>query len=128
MVVSFTTKYLEQFEGSKDTVNDRGVNFNAIKNFEEWDAGDGRNGLGNVINTGIPREKAELSAHIKIALAGHMTAHTLCDSLLAQVCVWWYWFYPTYNTFHGKILRRGCPDGKYSKDAKSCCGASVRAP
>ena len=88
MVVSFATKYPEQFECSKDTVKLRGVGFSAIKTFEEWDAGDGRNGLGNLINSGIPQEKAELGAHIQIALAGHMTAKTLCDNLLSQVCVW----------------------------------------
>ena len=31
MVVSFATKYFEQFEGSKDTVKDRGVDFNASR-------------------------------------------------------------------------------------------------
>ena len=35
MVVSFATKYPEQFEGSKDYVKTRGVDFNAIKTFEE---------------------------------------------------------------------------------------------
>ena len=96
MVVSFATKYPEQFECSKETVKARGVDFSAIKTFEEWDAGDGRNGLGNLINSGIPRENAELGAQIQIALAGHMIVKSLCDNLLNQVCVWWYWFYPTF--------------------------------
>ena len=35
MVVSFATKYPEQFECSKDTMKARGVYFSAIKTFEE---------------------------------------------------------------------------------------------
>ena len=89
------------------------------------------NGLGNLINSGIPQEKAELGAHIQIAMAGHMTAKTLCNNLLSQVCVWWYWFYPAFNTFHGKLLWRACPDGKCSKDSKalvwSVCTGALKA-
>ena len=82
MVVSFATNYPEQFEGSKNSIKARGVDFNAIKTYEEWDAGDGRNGLSNIIINGIRREKTELTAHIHMALAAHLTARTLCDAFL----------------------------------------------
>ena len=60
-----------------------------------------------------------------------MTAKTLCNNLLSQVCVWWYWLYPTFKTFQGKFLRRACPDGKCSKYLKasvwSVCTGALKA-
>ena len=66
-----------------------------------------------------------------MALSAHLTARTLCNTLLAQVCNWWYWFLPTFSTFHSKLLRRACPDGKCSKDSKdavwSVCTGALKA-
>mmetsp|Transcript_37932 Transcript_37932/g.81036 ORF Transcript_37932/g.81036 Transcript_37932/m.81036 type:complete len:182 (+) Transcript_37932:1564-2109(+) len=119
MVVTFASAYPEYFAGPADAKKVKGVDYNGLKTYEDWDAGNGKNSLAVEILEAMPVEKNTLDAHIKIALADHYMAKALCTTLLKQIVNWWRWFKSMIAQFHQALLHRACLNGACSRVIKA---------